>query len=415
MSDVLITPASSKIEFKDASSNIDGTVKLDSDGNLELTSSNGISFGDTSSDIFIGNGTDNVDLKFDADGSITGTSGVTLTLGSSDSNVKIISNELSINSTSGIITANTFSGSGSSLTGVVKAGISSTAFSTGSNDGLEPHSNVSFGTTIGQKLSFSYDTYNQYLTLRTAGNYGRSSGTFKIRTDVGHSNNSVYENGSGATIAMANSDGRLLLQTMRGYFNVGEGTGGIEYNGFLFKKDGTMQTCCSSSAGENIRIQRRSAGNAIEFGDTSSNTIGSVTLDTSANTTAYNTSSDYRIKENVVGITSALDKINQLRPVNFNFIGKSVKLDGFIAHEVQAVVPYAVHGEKDAVKTVKDGDLSDDGNYEDKVRIAALPTKEIPDYQQLDYSKLVGLLTASIQELSAKNDALEARIKALES
>ena len=92
-----------------------------------------------------------------------------------------------------------------------------------------------------------------------------------------------------------------------------------------------------------------------------------------------------------------------------------MKLDGFLAHEVQAVVPYAVHGEKDAVKTVKDGDLSDTGTKEDRERIAALPTKEVPDYQQVDYSKLVGLLTASIQELSAKNDALEARIKALES
>ena len=92
MSDVLITPASSKIEFKDASSNIDGTVKLDSSGNLELTSNNGISFGDTSSDVFIGNGTDSVDLKFEVSASITGTSGVTLTLGSSNSNIAIVSN-----------------------------------------------------------------------------------------------------------------------------------------------------------------------------------------------------------------------------------------------------------------------------------------------------------------------------------
>ena len=88
------------------------------------------------------------------------------------------------------------------------------------------------------------------------------------------------------------------------------------------------------------------------------------------------------VKENVVGITSALDKINQLRPVNFNFIGKSVKLDGFLAHEVQAVVPYAVTGDKDAVKTVKDGDTSDEGTKEDAERIAALPTKEVAALQQ---------------------------------
>ena len=317
----------------------------------------------------------------------------------------------------GTVAATSYTGDGSNITGIVAAGISSTAFTqspNSSNSGLEPHSNVSVGNTIGMKLGFNYDNNNQYISLRTAGNYGRNFGSIKIRTDKGHSTNSVYENGSGASFVMSNSNGDLLLQTMRGQFNVGEGSGGYEYNGFLFKLDGTMKNCCSSSAGENIRIQRRSNGNTIEFGDTSSNTIGSITLDTSANTTTYNTSSDYRIKENVVGITSALDKINQLRPVNFNFIGKSVKLDGFIAHEVQVVVPYAVHGQKDAVKTVKDGDLSNDGSYEDEVRIAALPTKQVPVYQQVDYSKLVGLLTASIQELSAKNDALEERIKALE-
>ena len=126
MSDVLITPASSKIEFKDASSNIDGTVKLDSDGNLELTSNNGISFGDTSSDIFIGNGTDNVDLKFEADGSITGASGVTLSIGSTVSNVKIASNELQINAASGIITSS-FSGN---LTGTVETKFTSNPSST---------------------------------------------------------------------------------------------------------------------------------------------------------------------------------------------------------------------------------------------------------------------------------------------
>ena len=92
-----------------------------------------------------------------------------------------------------------------------------------------------------------------------------------------------------------------------------------------------------------------------------------------------------------------------------------MKLDGFLAHEVQAIVPYAVTGDKDAVKTVKDGDLSNDGSESDYVRIAALPTKEVPSLQQMDNSKLIGLLTASVQELSAKNDALEARIAALES
>lgn len=296
-------------------------------------------------------------------------------------------------------------------------GVSSEAFSTAytsANTDLQPHSNVAIGLSVGQKLGFSHDSYNQYSSWRTEGNYGRNYGTYSIRTDRGASTNAVYGSGAGASFKMANYSGEVLLATNVGNFNIGGQSGGTDYNGFLFKLDGTMENCCSSSAGENIRIQRRSDGNAIEFGDTETNTIGSISLNTSANTTAYNETSDYRIKENVVGITSALDKVNQLRPVNFNFIGKSVKLDGFLAHEVQAVIPYAVTGEKDAVKTVKDGDLSDDGTKESADTLAALSTKEIPALQQLDKTKLIALLTASVQELSAKNDALEARIKTLE-
>ena len=308
-------------------------------------------------------------------------------------------------------------GTVTTTSGKLQVGVSSEAFSTAytsANTGLQPHSNVAIGLSVGQKLGFTHDNFNQYSSWRTDGNHGRNYGTYSIRTDRGASTNAVYGSGAGASFKMANYSGEVLLATNVGNFNIGGQSGGTDYNGFLFKLDGTMENCCSSSAGENIRIQRRSDGNAIEFGDTETNTIGSISLNTSANTTAYNETSDYRIKENVVGITSALDKVNQLRPVNFNFIGKSVKLDGFLAHEVQAVIPYAVTGEKDAVKTVKDGDLSDDGTKESADTLATLSTKEIPALQQLDKTKLIALLTASVQELSAKNDALEARIKTLE-
>ena len=113
---------------------------------------------------------------------------------------------------------------------------------------------------------------------------------------------------------------------------------------------------------------------------------------TNATSTSYNTSSDYRLKENVVGITGALDRVNQLRPSRFNFIGDADKtVDGFLAHEVQEIVPEAISGEKDAV--------DEKGN---------------PDYQGIDQSKLVPLLVAAIQELKADNDSLKARIETLE-
>ena len=116
-------------------------------------------------------------------------------------------------------------------------------------------------------------------------------------------------------------------------------------------------------------------------------TVGSIS--TANSSTAYNTSSDYRMKENVVTLTGATARLKQLKPYRFNFKEQwgpadDVK-DGFLAHEVAEVVPQAVHGEKDAV--------DEDGN---------------PDMQGVDTSHLVPLLVATIQELEERITALEA-------
>lgn len=111
--------------------------------------------------------------------------------------------------------------------------------------------------------------------------------------------------------------------------------------------------------------------------------IGSVTYNASG--VAYNTSSDYRLKENVVDMTDATTRLKQLQPKRFNFkVDADTTVDGFLAHEVSSVVPEAVSGVKDAVDS--NGDV-------------------VP--QQIDQSKLVPLLVKTIQEL-------EARIKTLE-
>jgi hypothetical protein len=117
--------------------------------------------------------------------------------------------------------------------------------------------------------------------------------------------------------------------------------------------------------------------------------VGSITTDASA--TAYNTSSDYRLKENVTAVTDGITRLQQLKPSRFNFIVDPDKtVDGFIAHEVQAVVPEAITGEKDAV--------DDEGN---------------PQYQGIDQSKLVPLLTAALQEAIGRIETLEAEVAAL--
>jgi hypothetical protein len=112
-------------------------------------------------------------------------------------------------------------------------------------------------------------------------------------------------------------------------------------------------------------------------------TVGSI--QTSGSGTSYVTSSDYRLKENAVAISDGITRIKQLQPKRFNFIADdSVTVDGFMAHEAQAVVPEAVTGTQDAV--------DDDGN---------------PDYQGIDQAKLVPLLTAALQEAITKIETLE--------
>jgi hypothetical protein len=108
-------------------------------------------------------------------------------------------------------------------------------------------------------------------------------------------------------------------------------------------------------------------------------------INTSGSTTYYNTSSDYRLKENVTADWDATTRLKQLNPVRFNFIADAdTTVDGFLAHEVQSIVPEAITGEKDAVDA--------DGN---------------PEYQGIDQNKLVPLLVKTIQELEARITALE--------
>jgi hypothetical protein len=132
-----------------------------------------------------------------------------------------------------------------------------------------------------------------------------------------------------------------------------------------------------------------SGNSAIRF-KVSGATVGSITTTSSA--TAYNTSSDYRLKENIVSLAGAIDRVNQLKPSQFNFLADPDKtVDGFIAHEAQAVVPECVTGTKDEVDA--------DGN---------------PVYQGIDQSKLVPLLTAALQEAIAEIASLKDRVAALE-
>ena len=129
----------------------------------------------------------------------------------------------------------------------------------------------------------------------------------------------------------------------------------------------------------------------------------------------YATSSDYRLKENVVPLDNASDRLKQIPVHRFNFIASPDKtVDGFLAHEVQSIVPEAVVGAKDAMRDEEYEEtpavLDDDGK---EVTPAVMGTRSVPDYQGIDQSKLVPLLTAALQEALGKIETLEANVAKL--
>ena len=149
--------------------------------------------------------------------------------------------------------------------------------------------------------------------------------------------------------------------------------------------------------GTPLFIQLLNASGSRNLAEFQYNTGGSGTgtavggISTNGSSTSFNTSSDYRLKENVVAISDGITRLKTLKPYRFNFISdKDTTVDGFFAHEVTAV-PEAVTGAKD--------ETDSDNN---------------PKYQEIDQSKIVPLLVAALQEAIAKIETLETKVAALE-
>ena len=167
-------------------------------------------------------------------------------------------------------------------------------------------------------------------------------------------------------------------------------------------------------------------GFGINFQRVDGTQVGSIAW--TATATNFNTTSDYRLKENVDYSWTATTRLKQLKPARFNFIEDSdnTLVDGFIAHEVSSVVPEAITGDKDATKTQKNvikdasggvlthgiteadwtaGKAADPQLYPSDSTWHA--STDVPDYQSIDQAKLVPLLVKTIQELEARITALE--------
>lgn len=164
----------------------------------------------------------------------------------------------------------------------------------------------------------------------------------------------------------------------------------------------------------------------------STTNVGSIT--TNGSSTAYNTTSDYRLKTDAQPMTGASARVQALNPVNFEWIADGTRVDGFLAHEAQEIVPEAVVGAKDEMRdeqyevtpavyedVVIPAVLDEEGNELEAERTeqrlvseAVMGTRQVPDYQGIDQSKLVPLLTAALQEALTEIADLKARVAALE-
>ena len=133
-------------------------------------------------------------------------------------------------------------------------------------------------------------------------------------------------------------------------------------------------------------------------------------IQTNSTSTSYLTSSDHRLKENVDYTWDATTRLKQLKPARFNFIADDTNtlVDGFLAHEVDSIVPEAISGTHNGMKDEEyetTPAVEEDGAI---ITPAVMGTRSVPDYQGIDQAKLVPLLVKTIQELEARITALEA-------
>ena len=151
---------------------------------------------------------------------------------------------------------------------------------------------------------------------------------------------------------------------------------------------GSLVGTVSSGTNEIFSFNNTSTGGTAQVDFRTAN-VEKGSINWNNTSTSYATSSDYRLKENVQPMQDALSVIAQLNPVTYTWKADGSDGQGFIAHELQAVVPDCVSGEKDAVDA--------EGN---------------PQYQGVDTSFLVATLVKAVQELKAEVDSLRAQVEA---
>ena len=244
---------------------------------------------------------------------------------------------------------------------------------------IDSSGNVGIGTSSPtEKL----DVSGAISTTSNAANFNQAKTTLDYASGAGRiaayistgSNLQFYTNPNAGNVAermRIDSSGNLL---------VGKTTTNNDVQGLALYPDGQMRMTTNGTASNTI---------IGFFRNSSATLVGQIS--TTSTATTYTTSSDYRLKHDIQPMTGALSKVEQLNPVTYKWKSDGSDSQGFIAHELQAIVPECVVGEKDAVDA--------EGN---------------PVYQGIDTSFLVATLTAAIQEQQAIITQLQADVASLQ-
>jgi hypothetical protein len=201
-------------------------------------------------------------------------------------------------------------------------------------------------------------------------------------SSIGNNNFYWYDNVAATERGRWDATGNFLIG-QKSYDPIGARTNGIAIGPATVS--GSGMHIRADSGGVRFGVNTSNGTNIGFYADNGTTYIVGGTISTSVSGTTYGTSSDYRLKENVQPMLNGLATIAALRPVTYDWVLDKSAGEGFIAHELQAVIPFAVYGDKDA--TNEDGSLKP---------------------QQVDYSKIVVRLVAAIQELKAEFDAYKA-------
>ena len=287
-------------------------------------------------------------------------------------------------------------------------GIVSTADATAIT--IDSSENTTFSGTVTADTSITVgDTADPTITLQSNTPNSASSGRLRIAEDGSNYFDMRYDGSANKFIIESNDKTNAFVITREegkaffgGFVEIGNFSATGVTKGSEFNTDGKLTVSSNTSGSTNL----------IGFYNTNIN-VGNII--SSGSSTSYSTSSDYRLKENVVPMVGSIDRLKTLKPSHFNFIADAdTTVDGFLAHEAQEVVPEAITGTKDAMKTEEYEVTPAVMDGEDVVTEAVMGEREVEDYQGIDQSKLVPLLVASLQEAIAKIEELTTRIEKLE-